>query len=397
MTHPTLLGQLHSLHELTSQLLTSIPALEAQRQYHPDLGSLNWHFARGVYLETYWLRQFLCADNGLTQRVERLLSPGSLPLAEQCAALPPVDHLLNWATDIHDEHLLRLANPRQLPEHPLLKNDCLVLFLLQELAREYEHMLMVLNQRMLQRNDNTHQARVILQACVPQADTSEVSQGHYRIGARNDHAAYDNELPPQAVELSGFRIAQHPVSNAQYLAFMQADGYSKADFWTEAGWSQVQEQGLQHPEYWCRDSHGNWLGMGLNGAFDLPAQEPVLGISRHEAQACANWAASLGGDLSGAVLQHEYQWEVAARTKALASMGRVQEWCSSDFHPYPEYLPFPNTQVSEVFFNLGHASLRGANLHSQRILRRHSRRDHRPPEQRFAFTGLRLVFPPESD
>ncbi len=396
MTHPTVLGQMHTLHELTSQLLISIPAKEAVRQYHPELGSLAWYFAHGVYLETYWLRQFLCGDDNLTGRVERLLTPGALPLAEQCAALPPVDHLVNWAVDIRDEHLMRLAQPGQLPEHPLLENDRLALFLLQEQARDYEHMLMVLNQRMLRRCDDIYLARNILRPSLPKADVGEVTQGHYRIGARNDPAAYDNELPPQAVELSGFRIALHPLSNSQYLAFMEADGYCKQDYWTDTGWAQMREQDQEHPEYWRRDTRGNWYGVGVNGASDLPADGPVLGISRHEAIACANWVAALSNELSGAVLQHEYQWEVAARIKVLASLGRAQEWCASDFHPYPEYLPFPGLQVSEALFRQGHASLRGANLHSQRILRRHSRRDHRPPGQRFAFTGMRLVFPPEA-
>lgn len=396
MTHPSVVGQLHGLHELASQLLSSIPPEEAHRQYHAELGSPAWHFAHGVYVETYWLRQFLCGDDDLTRRVEHLFTPGALSLSEQCAALPPVDHLLNWAAEIRDEHLMRLANPGQLPAHPLLENGRLALFLAQEQAMDYEHMLMALSQRMLRRDHDHLVSRPLLPA-MPTADLSELNQGHYRIGARDDPAAYDNELPPQAVELSSCRIARHPLNNAQYLAFMQAGGYQNPDYWTADGWRYVQSRNLRHPEYWCEDDRGEWFGVGVNGASDLPAEEPVLGISRHEALACANWIASLGGALSGAVLQHEYQWEVAARTRLLASQGRVQEWCANDFHPYPEYQPFPDGRVSQGHFERGRASLRGASLHSQPVLRRASRRDHRDPGQRFAFTGMRLVFPPADD
>jgi iron(II)-dependent oxidoreductase len=393
MTSPAVLGQLHALHELTAQLLISVPPEQAARQVHPQLGSLSWYFGLGVYRETRWLRGHLGADHDLSGRVAHLFEPGALPLAEQCGALPPVEHLLNWAAEIRDEHLMRLANPGQLPDHPLLAGDRLPLFLIQELARDYEQMLMVLNQRSLQLAAADYRVRDPLVAAAPSTEAAEVSQGHYRVGARDDAAAYDNELPPQAVELSNFRIALRPVSNAEYLGFMGEDGYAQRQWWSPSGWDLVRKQDLQHPEYWRRDGHGNWYQAGVNGVADLPPDEPVAGLSWHEACAYANWAAARNEQLAGAVLQHEYQWEVAARTGALERYGRVQEWCANPFHPYPQFEPFADGTESEQAFSAADPSLRSASLHSQKPLRRLSRRDHRPAEQRFAFTGLRLVYP----
>ncbi len=397
MTNLAILGPLSSLHEMTAQLLESVPTADAARQYHPDMGSLAWYFGRGVYLETYWLRTYLAGDDDLTRRVDHLFTPGSVSLAEQCAALPNAGHLLNWAAEIRDEHLMRLANPSLLPDHPLLANDRLLWFVLQETARLYECMLEVLNQRQLQLAPAGFAVASPLQPVAPDGEAVDVTQGHYRIGARDEPAAYDNELPPQAVQLSNFRIGRNPVSNAEYLAFMQADGYADRQWWDEDGLDWLRGAPTQHPEYWRRDRAGHWFGVGINGASGLPPQDPVTGICRHEAKAFAAWAASLGGATAGAVLQHEYQWEVAARGGHLENTGRVREWCANPFHAYPDFSPFPNAELSERFFATGHGTLKGASLHTQRVLRRASFREHAAPERHYGFNGARLVFPPTAE
>jgi iron(II)-dependent oxidoreductase len=378
---------------MTAQLAGSVPPADAARQYHPQLGSLAWYLGHSVFLETYWLREVVAGDPDLTRRVAHLFTPGALDLARQCAALPPLDHLLNWAAEIRDEHLTRLANPSMLPDHPLLAHDRLAWYLLQEQARAYDAMLMVLNQRQLRLDAGGHHVTRALAPRLPQADCGEVEQGHYRIGARNDPAALDHELPPQAVALSGFRIARRPVANAEYLAFMEQGGYAERRWWTPEGWDWLQSAGVAQPEYWRRDTAGAWYGIGVNGAADLPAEEPVSGVSLHEAKAYAAWASALGEGMQGAVLQHEYQWEVAARTGVLESHGRVLEWCANSFHPYPEFTPFPDATASARWFDTGEAALRGASLHAQRPRRRLTCREHAPPGRRVAPSGLRLVFP----
>jgi iron(II)-dependent oxidoreductase len=120
----------------------------------------------------------------------------------------------------------------------------------------------------------------------------------------------------------------------------------------------------------------------------------VYGISHHEAQAFTKWADSLGGEFAGAILQHEYQWEVAARGRVLDQIGRAWEWCSNPFHPYPEFQPFPDTNTSSEDFSAGRISLRGASMHTQPILRRSSMRHRAAAQQRHQLTGMRLVFPP---
>ena len=200
-------------------------------------------------------------------------------------------------------------------------------------------MLEALLARRLAHPESGHRVQNPLVPSTPKPDLVAVDQGHYRIGSQDEPFAYDNELPPQAVELSGFRIAHRPVSNAAYLAFMEAGGYGDDAIWSAEGRQWHGTARATAPLHWRRDASGHWHGVGLNGPVDLQPDEPVSGIGHHEALAFAAWTASLGGALEGAVLQHEYQWEVAARSRQIAGTGRVWEWCANPFHPYPQFSP----------------------------------------------------------
>ncbi len=394
MTNPAILGQLNHIYEMQEQLLESVSEADASHQFHPELGSLKWLFGAGIYLELYWLREILNEDTDLSKRVEHLFQPAALALNEQCRQLPPKDHLLSWGAEVREEHLLRLANPGMLPNHALLNHDRLQWFILQQQAKLYEMMLIVLNQRSTHIDIDDYRVERPLVPSPPGWETKELSQGHYRIGARNQPAAYDNELPPQAVALSSYRIALTPVSNSQFLAFMEAGGYSLPDLWTDEGRARGQYSQITHPEYWRQDKAGNWYAVGINGPADLPPGEPVCGINQYEAQAYAAWTNSLGNEFSGAILQHEYQWEMAARSGVIRDIGRAWEWCSNHFHPYPEFAPFPDESASMADFKDEKMTLRGGSLHTQAVLRRPSMRHRAEAGQRFQLTGIRLVFPP---
>lgn len=71
---------------------------------------------------------------------------------------------------------------------------------------------------------------------------------------------------------SPYLIDHLPVTNAQFAAFVAADGYRTRRFWTEAGWRFLQDSALAAPNCW-NGPHWN--------APDLP----VTGISGREARA----------------------------------------------------------------------------------------------------------------
>lgn len=393
-TPPVILGPLSRLQELQRQLLGSVPEADINRCFHQELASLGWYLGRSVFRESLWLDERVRGDERSTARLRHLFAPGPLALAERCAALPPPAHLLAWAGQIQDEHLQLLATPRALPEHPLLAGHRLQWFLLQEAAKDYERMLAVLQQRRLSQTQGGFRVADPLVPLPPGLELVAVHQGHYRVGARQEPAAYDNELPPQAVQLSSYRIARRPVSQGEFLGFLAEGGYQERALWSEAGWRWREAQAIAHPLHWQRDDRGSWYGVGLNGPLALLPEQPVAGLSHHEALAFAAWVSTQGGTTAGAVLQHEYQWEVAARAGYLEGRGQVWEWCANPFHPYPEFSPFPDRATSADHFDPAPPSLRGGCLHTQPVLRRLSLRHWATAEARTGFAGLRLVFPP---
>ncbi len=388
-----LLGQLSVLHQMTAHLLTSVPEADGYRRFHPDLPPLAWLLGRSVYLETYWLREVVQQDATLTARVRPLFAAGVELSEALLQQLPPLEHLLNWALELQEQNLTLLANPRQLPKHPLVEEQRLLPLIVQQEGLLCERMLAQLTERRLL-EQTPYSVAAPLRAQPPSEDHADVHQGHYRIGAKEEPAALDNELPTQIVELHGFRIDRRPVSNGAYLGFIEAGGYDRPELWSDAGRRWREEHDATQPHHWRRDILGHWYGVGLNGPFDLIAEDAVSGLSLYEAEAYAAWVGSLGGKLAGAVVQHEYQWEVAVRSQAIADYGRVWEWCANPFHPYTGYQPPADPEAASRGFDAGHHTLRGGCLHSQRIQRRSSYRHHLAPALRYHFSGTRLVFPP---
>ncbi len=391
MRHSHALGALNTIHQLLTQLVADLPAQDSNRRFHPDLPGMGWLLGRSVYLELWWLREKILGDNDLSQRVRGIFTPAP-PTPEQQHALPPKDHLLNWALEIQEQHLTWLANPKTLPEHPWLHNGWLTEYLLQNHARIYEQMLAVKLARMAALSP-AYPVSNPLQSAPPCADSVEISQGHYRVGAR-DGVVFDNEQPMQMVEMRNFRICRQPVDNAAWLAFIEAGGYWEEQYWSEAGRHWRTSTHSRHPWLWRQDDQGHWYAIGLNGPQPLLPEQAVTGICAHEADAFAAWAATQLDDFRGAILPHEFHWESAARIGALENAGRVWEWCSNSFEAYSDYEKPVDTEMAESAFDGRHRALRGGCIHTQPSLRRISIRHAALPGASGLFSGLRLVLPP---
>jgi iron(II)-dependent oxidoreductase len=393
MIDPQALGALAGIHELLLELVSSLPARDCNRRFEPELPSAGWLLGRATYLELHLLRSVVLDDDDLAGRVRHLFAHEASAAAGLDRELPPQDHLLNWAHEALDTHLTWLANPGHLPAHPLLADSWLVWHLAQRHALVYERVLAVLTARSAQRDRAEHQVAAVLEPRLPADDSVRVEQGHYRVGAR-DGAVMPNEQPPQVVELHAFRIAQRPVSNAEYLAFMDDGGYRDTDWWDADGRAWLGAAAPQGPWHWRRDAAGHWYEIGTGGAMDLPPDEPVTGLCAYEARAYAAWAAARGSGLAGAVPQHEYQWEVAARLGAFQLAGRSWEWCANDFHHYPAYQAPELAELEPCPAGAAGVALRGGCLHTQPSLRRGTFRLCAQPAQRTLFAGTRLVLPP---
>jgi len=221
--------------------------------------------------------------------------------------------------------------------------------------------------------------------------------GHADVGF-----AFDNETPRHRVYLEPFALASRPVTNGEWLEFMQAGGYSAPELWLSDGWRTVQQSNWQAPLYWERTDEG-WGYMTLGGFVMVDPEGPVCHVSYFEADAYARFA--------GHRLPTEFEWEVAAsslplegnlmdgqllhpsaRTNASRQFfGDVWEWTSSAYMPYPGYEPLAGS-LGEYNgkFMVSQLVLRGGSCATPQSHIRHSYRNFFYPPDRWQFTGLRL-------
>lgn len=219
--------------------------------------------------------------------------------------------------------------------------------------------------------------------------------------------AFDNELPVHRVWLEPFEIASRPITNEQFLAFVQDGGYQRSEYWLDEGWARVQSEQWACPMYWL-NRDGRWLEFTLAGEHPLDAARPACGLSFFEVDAYARWA--------GARLPTEAEWEHAATGIQIAGntlesdvlhptgsaaadpelpaglYGDVWEWTGSQYRPYPGYAP-PAGAIGEYNgkFMSSQFVLRGGSCASPRDHLRVTYRNFFSPHARWQFSGARLA------
>ena len=380
-----MLEELREHYVLLQNNVRQVPDRDCSRQYHPDLSPLGWHLGHCIFTEIYWVREILLNDSSRSEALKALYVPELSPKPGRTAALPCADTLYAWAQGVRQEHDTLL--PKLLEsgrDHRLLREAFLLSFLIQHYAQHYETTMYILTQRMGQ----AATAETLLPALTARplsTDAVTVTAAYYEIGASGDSQPYDNEKPCFTTRLETFDIARQPVSNGEFLSFVEDGGYERPSLWSAAGWQWRQRYGIDLPDHWRRGGRGNLYGIDAGGSRVLAANDPVYGVSFYEACAFACWA--------GARLPHEYEWEAAKKDGALQGEGCVWEWCHNPLHPYAGFEAFPYAGYSVPYFDGRHYVLRGGSAYTRPCIRRPTFRNYYEADKRHIHAGLRLVWP----
>jgi iron(II)-dependent oxidoreductase len=406
-------------------LTESVDDDDLVRQHSTLMSPLVWDLAHIGNQEELWLVRDVGGREPVREDIDQLYDAFQHPRASRPSLplLGPAEARI-YVREVRDKVLDVLAGTK-LEGRPLVERAFAFGMVAQHEQQHDETMLA------------THQLRsgpAVLDAPAPPSPAPGlrlpaeviVPAGPFTMGTSTEPWALDNERPAHQVHVDGFAIDTAPVTNGAYARFIEAGGYDDPRWWTEAGWSYRQEANVTAPRFWTRE-HDGWWRKRFGVVEPVPADEPVVHVCAHEADAYAAWA--------GRRLPTEAEWEKAARfdpatgrslrypwgdgepTPEHANLGQrhlrpaqagaypagasplgvhqligdVWEWTSSDFRPYPGFVAFPYQEYSEVFFGPEYRMLRGGSFGTDQVACRGTFRNWDYPIRRQIFAGFRCA------
>jgi ergothioneine biosynthesis protein EgtB len=418
-----LLARFHEVRNFSTALCANLEPEDFVVQSMPDVSPTKWHLAHTTwFFETFILKKFVSGYHADVPEYAYLFNSyynaaGDMHRRDLRGLIsrPTVSEAQRYRSsiDAHVDNLLSDADENLIDEiEPIL---------ILGTHHEQQHQeLLVTDIKHVFAQNPLYPVFRAGRARPPGAPPSQLAPLRFvdfdesivEIGHDGPGFSYDNEGPRHRALVSAFSLASRPVTNGEYLQFIEDDGYARTEFWLSLGWITVNEQRWQAPLYWVKRD-GAWWNFTLSGFRPVDESEPVTHLSYFEADAYANWA--------GARLPTEFEWERAAsdcpiegnfveneafhpqpaatsvQARDLHQMfGDVWEWTRSAYSPYPGYRAAPGA-LGEYNgkFMCNQYVLRGGSCATSRTHIRRTYRNFFPPEKRWQFTGIRLARDPQ--
>jgi ergothioneine biosynthesis protein EgtB len=353
---------------------------------------------------------------GLDDRLERLFARGIDPDesrgGESASAWPSRTEVRAFV-DAADR-LVRdaLANlPLDVPGHLLLDQADAVYTILEHEAMHQETLLYMWHRLPYAKKRAPDGYRVRVGANQPAAESIDLPGGTVTLGATRGAIPFgwDNEFGAHTVDIRPFSVSRYDVTNADFLAFIDAGGYSRPELWSAADWAWRQEQRVEHPAFWERRD-GDWVWRGMFAAFPLPHAWPVY-VSHAEATAYARWRRRrlpTEAEIQHAATPfprpglHNFQSyephpvgsdpQSRSQTGLDDLIGNGWEWTSSVFRPFPGFRASASyPEYSTDFFDDSHYVMKGASPVTPAELVRPTFRNWFRPRYPYVYATFRLA------
>ena len=312
------------------------------------------------------------------------------------------------------------------PGHPLLDRSEAVFTILEHEAMHQETLLYMWHRLPLEHKRTPVDYRPRVEGDVPPVEWVDVPGGCATIGVDRAEIPFgwDNEFGAYRVEVPAFAIDRHNVTNARFLAFVEAGGYQDRRWWRPDDWEWVQREQRAHPLFWERHN-ARWFWRGMFERVPLPLAWPVY-VSHAEAAAFARW--------QGARLPTEAEFQRAAfgspegerrhpwgSEEPSAShgvfdfgswdaepsgthpegasawgiedlVGNGWEWTGTTFAPFPGFRPMSSyPEYSAEFFDGEHMVMKGASAATARELLRPTFRNWFRARYPYVYATFRCV------
>lgn len=412
----SLIARYRHVRELTTRLCRNLQPEDFVVQSCPDVSPTKWHLAHTTwFFETFVLKVWMQRYRTEVPQYAYLFNSyynaaGDMHRRDLRGLIsrPTVAETYHYRTSV-DECLIKLL---EAADDTLLEDIEPVLVLGLNHEQQHQELLITDIKHVFAQNP----LYPVFEPAAAEPAAGKVAPQRFvgfgeamvQIGHKGEAFSYDNESPQHRAFVPAFSISNRPITNGEYLAFMDAGGYTRPEFWLSLGWTTVQEQRWQAPLYWVKREDG-WWNFTLSGFRPVGESEPVTHLSYFEADAYANW--------DGARLPTEFEWERAAAAQptegnfvdsdrfhpaagpATANDGQlfqiygdVWEWTRSAYLPYPGYRAVPGA-LGEYNgkFMCNQMVLRGGSCATSRDHVRPTYRNFFQPEKRWQFTGIRLA------
>ncbi len=159
------------------------------------------------------------------------------------------------------------------------------------------------------------------------SDFQEIEATSVRLGKPKDHPSYgwDNEYGKRSINLRPFQAGRSLITNADFLAFVEAGGYFEDRLWSETGRRWKSFRNVKFPTFWVPDGPAGSNQFKLRTIFeviDMPLDWPCL-VNYHEAKAFCRWRSEV--DNRHYRLPSEAEHQAMRRHESIGETGRNLE------------------------------------------------------------------------